>query len=397
MMRYFLLKNNLEKGPFTKEELMANGLQATDFVKAETGVGTWSLADRIPELNILLAEEKKKNQATEKPRYKITANHEVVEVKKNEGDTSEWQAANKNLQTEPKAFPRVPSAIPKQDIPKATPVTPQPPVRKPINTTPYIKKTATKNKKQAGNVNKEVFIPLLLIGVIGAGIWFAYNKFGDKNTGNSSTEEVVKPVDTIAANMSEMPADTVVNHPVKPVIEKNVKKFDSLQVTALKTRKDSSSVVAIAKKKDSVHTNVKTIVQAEAAKQEQPKEKLKGLLPPKKSDSVSAAETTAVKKPKVRNAISDYVKVGLNKNQTGMVKDLKINVRNISDKPLNIAVVEVEYYDANGKYQKGETFQTPGIGPGKVAQIKVPDSENSARIAYRVSLISGDNVYLMAK
>ena len=249
-------------------------------------------------------------------------------------------------------------------------------------------------------MNKEVFIPLLIIGIIGAGIWFAYNKFGDKNAGNNSTETVVKPTDTAAiiAQTNETPVDTTtIKQVTKPVPEKKVKKLDSLQLGVIKAKKDSLHAVALTKKKDSLSASVKTTTQAESTKLAQPKEKPAGLLPPKKSDSISATETTAIKKPKLRNTIGDYVKVGLNKNQTGVVKDLKINVRNISDKPLNIAVVEIEYYDANGKYQKGETLQTPGIGPGKVAQIKVPDSENSARIAYRVSLISGDNVYLMAK
>ncbi|MDR0794322.1 MAG: DUF4339 domain-containing protein [Chitinophagaceae bacterium] len=398
MKRYYLLNNNIETGPYTKEELVSRGLQPTDFVRGENGSTAWSLAEKMPELNVLLTEEKKMSAGAEKPRYKITANHEVVEITRN-GINGVVQPANdKMVQKEVKTFPRIPSAAPKQEPQKPIPATAPPPAKKAANTyTYYPKNSIPKRKKQTGSVNKEVFIPLLIIGAVVAGIWFAYNKFGSKNaanTNNNVAEEIAKPEDTLIAKVNVGVLDTATKHGTKPVAvtTKKTKTTDSAQVNKNKIRKDSLQVAAFSTALAKTEDSLRAIDKASASKGE-----TTGLVTQKKPDSISNIDTSSVKQPKTYNTISDYVRIGLNKNQNGVVKDLRVNVLNISDKLLNIVVVEIGYYDANDNYQKGETLQTSKIEPGKLGQVFVPDSEISSRITYKVSLISGDDVYLMAK
>lgn len=93
--------------------------------------------------------------------------------------------------------------------------------------------------------------------------------------------------------------------------------------------------------------------------------------------------------------INNYISVNeLNTAKPG----IKLQVENISEIPVDLVVMDLQYYDASGKFKKGETVYLHNIPSGGSATIKAPDDKNSSRITYKVSLLSAEQkgVYLIA-
>ena len=59
-------------------------------------------------------------------------------------------------------------------------------------------------------------------------------------------------------------------------------------------------------------------------------------------------------------------------------------------------MIDVKYLDTDGNTLAGETLEANNIGAGKTVTVKVPNNKDAVNIIYKVSLISGDNLYLMA-
>lgn len=90
---------------------------------------------------------------------------------------------------------------------------------------------------------------------------------------------------------------------------------------------------------------------------------------------------------------SSYVKVPeyvTMSNGNGSVK-----VQNTCDDDLDLVVVDVQYYDASGRFRKGETLYLHNLRAGKTVTIKTPRDINSSYATAKVSLVSSDanNVY----
>ena len=99
-----------------------------------------------------------------------------------------------------------------------------------------------------------------------------------------------------------------------------------------------------------------------------------------------------------RQSISDFVQVNLPGYGQGPVENYQLSVQNEADFPIDLAVVDIQYFDAGGRYQKGETVYVHNIPASQVIQVQVPDSKISSRISYKVSLISAaeKKLYLIA-
>jgi hypothetical protein len=85
--------------------------------------------------------------------------------------------------------------------------------------------------------------------------------------------------------------------------------------------------------------------------------------------------------------VPEYVTMA---NGNGSVK-----IQNTSDNDLDLVVVDVQYYDASGRFRKGETLYLHNLKAGKTVTIKTPRDVNSSYATSKVSLVSSDanNVY----
>ncbi len=88
--------------------------------------------------------------------------------------------------------------------------------------------------------------------------------------------------------------------------------------------------------------------------------------------------------------IDDYVSVKKIGGNSSSVQNVRLLVNNISDFPIDLAVIDVQYFDSKGKYQKGETMFVKNIDGGNNVEIRVPDSDKSSSIKYKVSLVSSE-------
>ena len=68
-----------------------------------------------------------------------------------------------------------------------------------------------------------------------------------------------------------------------------------------------------------------------------------------------------------------------------------IQVKNISDVDLDLAVVDVMYYDASGRFRKGETLYLHNLRAGKSVTIKTAKDADAAYATSKVSLVSSDS------
>ncbi|TKK66164.1 hypothetical protein FC093_18095 [Ilyomonas limi] len=103
-------------------------------------------------------------------------------------------------------------------------------------------------------------------------------------------------------------------------------------------------------------------------------------------------EPAIAKQEASKKSISDYISVsrlGSNTN-SGSVQNVLLSVKNVTDFPIDLAVVDIQYYGTNGRFQKGETMYVRNIGAGDNINVRIPDSKTSRSISYKVSLVSSE-------
>ena len=104
-----------------------------------------------------------------------------------------------------------------------------------------------------------------------------------------------------------------------------------------------------------------------------------------------SVETSTVKQPAAPSQkIGDYIRVSKLGGSSGSVQNVLLSVKNVADFPIDLAVVDIQYYGTNGRYQKGETMYVRNINAGDNVNIRVPDNPASHSITYKVSLVSSE-------
>ncbi len=95
----------------------------------------------------------------------------------------------------------------------------------------------------------------------------------------------------------------------------------------------------------------------------------------------------------------DYVSVEADQPYQQAIQNLALNVENVTDATVDLVVIDVQYYDQNGKFKTGQTIYVKNIPVNETVRAKIPDNTNASRIKYRVSLVSVEQkgVYLVAE
>lgn len=422
-MLYKLLRDNYESGPYTKSELMNMELLSSDFLRPDVEGSKWILASKFSELKNKLETDKPK------PKYKITADGQLIEITQNNKDTgnkndqlnTEDEIETKNADASP--FRRAPSAVPKKrfqenDAPfDYLSKNDSQPSNSRNTSTKYAPKTATveeapKSKKTAGNILKEVIIPIAILGAIFGG-WMIYNNRTDN--GSKETKASISAMfdDTDNTNLPTKDANNTTKNSSEDIttipvqIPTNTAADDSIAVLREKReilrRKNDSIALAIAHKKrtDSiasaqakVEKNNQEKITQPATVEEKPKVTAET---PKKTETAKTdtKEETAKTPAKKSNLVGDYVRLSLNNPAKKGYANAKIKVNNVSKSDLNVAVLKVRYLDAKGNVLKSETIQVDNIKAGRSVIVGIPDHKTAEKISYGATMVSGDDVYIM--
>jgi len=465
-VQYWLRRNNIDKGPFTKEALLSQGLHSSDLIKID-GDSEWKSPNSFTELQ----------QGTPKPKYKFTADKKLIEIKEDTTASVKPDAAAPKPEhpTGPSPFKRMPSALPKkkgaaplpadntnvhanekarerarmgaaqdtsagqsshiqahasaaghhQKVHAQVQSLDDAPLRE-LRHHPTPKPVRAAARPQNSHFFKEFFLPILIIGGIGLLAWWGYKQFTSPASDSAMT--AISPPADDSARAGRSNNDTQQNNAARTegpaAIPMHPSGGNTTKVnTQLKAGSDSSQAAAKPPAKATASTKTpavsavtkpKTTVENTPSAQDSSKDKkpatqqaaaVKAPAPAEKKTDTPAT-VTAKKEPEKKepakpvqkaSSIADYVSLSLNKAPEAGIKNVKIKVHNTSKDDLNIAVVEIKYYDKDGKFIQGETLQTGKINAGKSATLKVPSSKSAERISYKVSLISGDNVYLMGR
>lgn len=123
-------------------------------------------------------------------------------------------------------------------------------------------------------------------------------------------------------------------------------------------------------------------------------------VPPQAQTQVQENNSKPAFPHSVRNeSIDDYVAVEADKPYTQTVQDVKLNVQNVADVPLDLVVIDVEYFDAGNRFKNGQTIRIKNIPAGETVNVNVPDNPNAAKLRYRLALVSADkkNVYIVGE
>jgi hypothetical protein len=108
--------------------------------------------------------------------------------------------------------------------------------------------------------------------------------------------------------------------------------------------------------------------------------------------------TAIAKYKKSAPKIADYINVDALSPYSNSAVGVKLKIQNVSDIPVDLVMMDLQYYDANGRFEKGETIYVRNIGAGSSVTIAAPDYDKAAKVNYKVSMVSSErnNLYLIA-
>lgn len=278
-------------------------------------------------------------------------------------------------------------------------------------------------KRSSGNFEKyksHLTAAVLLIAILAAGMWVGlkwsdktgYNEAKNNNqpqqdiqlipseaTNNSATEDNAVNENATSTQQEEntetSPVDNtskqsvvtaVVQKNTKPaVISSKPKIVTPVKNAPVNTQQKNNNAVAKSTQKSN------TPVQ----KNYQPSATISGIRGSVKRDDVDNSSKDPVMQEPVANnevkrtakkapAIDDYIDVESYPIATGV----QYNVSNISDVPLDLVVLDLQYFDSNGRFIKGETLTVKNIEAGNSISVNAPQNAKAAGIKYKVSMIS---------
>jgi len=113
----------------------------------------------------------------------------------------------------------------------------------------------------------------------------------------------------------------------------------------------------------------------------------------------SDVQATAIAKYKKSTPkIADYINVDALTPYSNSAVGVKLKIQNVSDIPVDLVMMDLQYYDVNGRFEKGETIYVRNIGAGSSVTIAAPDYDKASKVNYKVSMVSSErnNLYLIA-
>jgi hypothetical protein len=114
------------------------------------------------------------------------------------------------------------------------------------------------------------------------------------------------------------------------------------------------------------------------------------------NDDVQATAIAKYKKSEPK--IADYINVDTYTPSANTAVGVKLKIQNVSDIPVDLVMLDLQYYDTNGRFQKGETMYVRNIAAGSTITIPAPDYDKAAKVDYKISMVSSEknNLYLIA-
>lgn len=445
MTTYRLLRNNQESGPFSQEQLISMGLKAYDLVWVEGKSAAWRYPSEVSELAAYApaVEEqpfdrfynRPKPPAAKpatKPRFRIKADWRKVEDSANTPQLPTEHKVPSPVYAEKAAPQPAPVAAPTQ-VTAATTATDE-------KTTPHTKysesldtikerysQTVLKRGRFTGQGNIARYVLLVgLFPALAAGIWIGSSWNNRNKLETVQTETPAPASQQEAVPVQATPAITETPAEQEPVPEEATVQMQTIQHTEsqpLSPQFNTGKTAEMVKKgmpvakQPGVKILPPTTDQVKNKYVRQIANTTTGSAPvtstvltrPVSAAPRQTAPVTVTPAPSQayepatssgKNKINDYVAV---KDEYEQVdennRQMKLHVHNKSNIPVDLVVLDLQYYDANGRFKKGETLYLNNLSAHDEMTLNAPAAKNNQRIDYKVSLLSIEKkgIYLIAE
>jgi hypothetical protein len=461
MKPYRLLRNNKETGPYSAQELIAMGLKAYDLVWLDGKSAAWRYPCEIAELKPYAPEAEdmianfwkpaaihKQTSTTtpaapltraEKPRIRVKADWRKIEDRAQITDDRNVPGVAAGsataLQVEPVITPQAPVA-PVQVV-KETPVVLEEKVIPQVKYTESldsIKQRYNDTVLQRGSsvfpVKMGRYAWLVLVPALGLGIWIGSGLQKEKQPVTAATAPVTEPVTAAVSLQAAMadeqpevtpepaPADKPLPVPAPEQAPARVKPAPAIvQQAALIAQfkpepkpinKPTAKIIVPATVQNNPKKTPVTAVPAPVTAKQQKAAPV--VTQPAQQHTIARTEVAANNKPAPAETvapppattgkkIADYVSVKEELQQFQDGKQMKLHVKNNTNAPVDLVVLDLQYYDSNGRFKKGETLYVNHLSANDNVALNAPSVKNAQRIDYKVSLLSieKNGVYLIAE
>ncbi|HEY6977974.1 MAG TPA: FxLYD domain-containing protein [Chitinophagaceae bacterium] len=259
----------------------------------------------------------------------------------------------------------------------------------------------------------------ILIGVIlGFGMWVGLKWSGKNNTITQQKMANIQPQPVTAIPQSEAAQEQT-----SAAVNDNAETFSTSpkdQDTSYVNQPIERNTIASTTKSQPVR-NPNKLTESKSVYETKQQDPVKNSTPPQQSDANVllsnkniqendvAAKSVAAQSEKLDNPtefnhfkpqpkITDFISVDTYSPSPVSAVGVKLRVQNISDIPVDMVMVDIHYYDVNGKYQAGATIYVRNIGAGQTITVPAPDNSHAVKVDYRIAMVSSEknNMYLIA-
>lgn len=375
MVRYYLLRDNRETGPYTLTELKGKTLFSTDLIWIEDESTCWSAPTEIPGLEGISLAEKQTPLARPKPRSKnATQSFQGV-------STTNVPAAGEMLFSE--------IYLPPEDY--------VPPSFE------SLKEKYAQKKPQKHSWKRQINIGANLMGLLTLFIGLGLSAYMIKKAvENIEYEPVVASAQSVEISPETLPNSTTAHAAfasLLPTAKNTVLVPDTtaniihMTPTEVKEKKVPSAEEQVMEPlpKSAVSTE-RTENSKEASKTETTGAAPTDIADLTATNSNAGTETTAdaekekketvektAAKPSLRLSANNY-----NVGFLGGISNLEISVTNPSSEEVSKALLEVEFLRKNGKVVGSQTVTVSGIAPGGSKTVSIPDNSRGVSVRYKV-------------
>lgn len=273
----------------------------------------------------------------------------------------------------------------------------------------YVESVLNKKTKQAESAQFKNYITVAAIALvlICGGIWL-----GAKNT-KTNTLETTQNTQAVAANndATAPTANSVSEENTEPQPEPQANNKASVtivpmqQEAAVKKTAVKKNTATAAKKIPS--NNDAAVVNNSSKTQKQANKKIvTPVFTPQQQPVASASKQTntntenmpkaVFKKQTAEPKISDYV--SLTSIGSADIAGTQYHIQNTSDIPIELVMVDLQYFNSSGGFVKGETIYVKNLAAGETATANPPANKNAAKVTAKVSMITSTakDLYLIA-
>ena len=271
-------------------------------------------------------------------------------------------------------------------------------------------------KTSAGRSNNFITAAVLIAVILGTGIWMGVKWSSSPNIADKiqkpGTEQPLnntKPSPEEPLNNNIVAAPVNNNEPVpdnssakepsvivvakNPVLTKNttntvIKQPVENKINSAKEPAKPSAIKPTGVAKDNSYkpSGINTSDKANTTQ--------KNVAAPAETEQVSDIFRRSDKEPKIK----DYITVDTYAPSQTEATGVKYRVQNVSNIPVDLVMIDLQYFDAAGRYVKGETVYVRNVQPEQTVTVQAPDNNKAASIKYKISMVSSEksNLYLIA-